>query len=355
MEYGKVVFLFPRHTLIWCLLLSLSAGCKAQSPPAGATSNSAAPVPASQLNRRIEVLVRSQFEVPPNVEVAIGTPAKSEFPGYQSLPITFSSNGKQTIVNFLLSNDGNTVARLEKFDISHSPSDTITTQNRPIRGTPEAKVTIVNFDDLECPYCARLHASIFPAITARDGNSVRIVYKDFPLDQHPWAMRASVDVNCLGEQSAAGYWNAVDYIHAHSSEIGQPATPAEAAKDKDKAPEGERTLERANSQLDKLVFDQGAFQKVDLAKLNACVLKQDTAAILASRKVGEGLGVDSTPSLFVNGEKLDGAVPLEFIFAEIDESLRAAGATPPAPYVPPAPPTPPATAKPAGATAPADK
>src|SRR5277367_1104390 len=99
---GKVVVLPVRRTLAWCLLICLSAGCKAQSPPSTA-SNTVPPVPATQLNRRIEVLVRSQFEVPPNVDLAIGATSKSEFPGYDNLPITFSSNGKQTTVNFLLS------------------------------------------------------------------------------------------------------------------------------------------------------------------------------------------------------------------------------------------------------------
>ena len=70
--------------------VSLSAGCKAQSPSSTAANN-ASPVPTSQLNRRIEVLVRSQFEVPPNVDVAIGATSKSEFPGFENLPITFSS------------------------------------------------------------------------------------------------------------------------------------------------------------------------------------------------------------------------------------------------------------------------
>src|SRR6201992_4418989 len=149
----KAVYMSLSRPLLWCLLTVLSAGCKAQS--------SSSPVPTSQLNRRIEILVRSQFEVPPNVDVAIGATSKSEFPGFDNLPITFSNNGKHTVVNFLLSSDGNTVARLERFDISHSPSDSISLQNRPVRGTPEAKVTIVNFDDLECPYCAKMHEQLF--------------------------------------------------------------------------------------------------------------------------------------------------------------------------------------------------
>jgi protein-disulfide isomerase len=309
-----VVFLFPRHTLIWCLLISLSAGCKAQNPPAGATSNSASPVPASQLNRRIEVLVRSQFEVPPNVEVAIGTPAKSEFPGFQSLPITFSSNGKQTVVNFLLSNDGNTVARLEKFDISHSPSDTITTQNRPIRGTPDAKVTIVNFDDLECPYCARMHEQLFPATFDRYKGLVKFYYKDYPLVEiHPWAMHAAVNSACIADQNADAYWKFVDYVHSHGDSITGPNHDAhEAAKT-----------------LDKLAHDEGQRSGLDLTKLDACIAKQDEASVRASMKQGDSLGVNGTPTLFINGERISGALPQSELWIAIDRALREAGVQPP--------------------------
>lgn len=335
---------------------SLVLGCHAQTAAAPASAPTAAPVLAGapispELNHRIEAMIRRKANLPPGSTMHVSGRVPSELPGWESISVTFSNEGVTSRpIKFLLSNDAKTLAQLTTWDISENPRDLISAEGRPARGGPAtAPVLIVGFDDLECPYCARLHQSLFPAITARYGNSVRIVYKDFPLDQHPWAMRASVDVNCLGEQSGPGYWSAVDYIHAHSSDIGQAPTPAAAAKDKDAAPEGERTLERANGQLDKAVHDLGVAQKVDLAKLDACIKKQDTAAVVASRKVGEALGVDSTPSLFINGEKIDGAIPLEFMFAEIDDALRAAGATPPAPYVPPAPPAPARPAAAAGA------
>ena len=230
---------------------ALSAGCKAQSPPSTA-SNTVSPVPATQLNRRIEVLVRSQFEVPPNVDVAIGATSKSEFPGFDNLPITFSSNGKHTVVNFLLSNDGNTVARLEKFDISHSPSDMISLQNRPLRGTTDAKVTIVNFDDLECPYCARMHEQLFPATLDHYKGLVKFFYKDYPLVEiHPWAMHAAVDANCLADQSPEAYWKFVDYVHSHGSEITGPA----------------KDVHEASKTLDKLANDESERSKLDMSKL----------------------------------------------------------------------------------------
>jgi protein-disulfide isomerase len=311
--YGKVVVLSVRRTLVWCLLFSLAAGCKAQSLP-GSASSSPAPVPTPQLNRRIEVLVRSQFEVPPNVDLVIGATSKSEFPGYDNLPITFSSNGKQTTVNFLLSSDGNTVARLEKFDISKNPADTLSIQNRPTRGATDAKVTVVNFDDLECPYCARMHEQLFPGTFDRYKGLVKFVYKDYPLVEiHPWAMHAAVDSACLAEQSGDAYWKFVDYVHGHADEVTGPA----------------HDIHEAGKTLDKLAHDEGQRSKLDLAKLDACTAKQDESAVRASMKQGNSLGVNGTPTLFINGERISGVLPESELRTAIDRALREAGVQPP--------------------------
>jgi protein-disulfide isomerase len=312
--YGKVVVLSVRRTLVWCLLISLAAGCKAQSLP-GSASSSPAPVPTPQLNRRIEVLVRSQFEVPPNVDLLIGATSKSEFPGYDNLPITFSSGtGKQTTVNFLLSTDGNTVARLEKFDISKNPAEMLSIQNRPTRGAADGKVTIVNFDDLECPYCARMHEQLFPGTFDRYKGLVKFVYKDYPLVEiHPWAMHAAVNSACLADQSGDAYWRFVFYVHAHADEVNGPA----------------HDTQQAGKTLDKLTHDEGQRSKLDLAKLDACIAKQDESAVRASMKQGNSLGVNGTPTLFINGERISGVLPESELRTAIDRALREAGVQPP--------------------------
>jgi protein-disulfide isomerase len=296
--------------------------------------------PADQ--HRIEVLLRQKANLPPGSTVNIGPRTPSDVPGYDNVAVSFSADGKVSRpVNFLLSKDGKTLAEFSKFDISADPRTLVSADGRPSRGGPaDAPVLIVGFDDLECPFCARLHESLFPALTQRYGDKVHFVYKDFPLDIHPWAMHAAVDINCMGAQSPQGYWNLVDYIHAHASDIG--ADP--------KDPKADKTLPRAEQQLDTLTRAQGQAQKADMPKLNACLTKQDTSAIEASRKVGDSLGIESTPTLFINGVKLEGAVPLDFLFAEIDDALRAEGVTPPPPYV--APPGPDAASASASASAP---
>jgi len=149
-------------------------------------------------------------------------------------------------------------------------------------------------------------------------------------------MHAAVDVNCLATQSVAGYWNLVDTIHAHASEIssGNETKP-------------ENQLFHAEEQIDRLTLEQGKLQQVDLSKLSVCIKQQDTKTIEESVKLATNLGVDSTPILFINGAKIDGALPIEFIFDRIDDALRAEGKIPPAPYVAPATtPTPATTPKP---------
>jgi protein-disulfide isomerase len=251
-------------------------------------------------------------------------------PGFDEIVVTFTANGRGSkALTFLLSTDGKTLAQFSKFDISKDPKQLVSAAGRPARGGPaNAPVLIVGFDDLECPYCAKMHAQLFPALTERYKNQVHIVYRDFPLDQHPWAMRAAIDTNCVGAQSPTGYWNLVDYIHAHAGELGGE----------------EKSLAKANEMLDVLARDEGKRQNVNADSLNACLAKQDDTAIKASMKEGEALGVDSTPALFINGEKVEGAQPIEYVYRMIDNALTASGQTPP-PAVPiqTPPQTPPAT------------
>ena len=307
-------------------LAMAAIGCHAQTPAPDAQKLS------PEMTRRVEVLIRARTNVPPNYDIHISPKTKSEVPGYDEIVVTFTTEGQASKpIRFLLSQDGKTLAQFTKYDISQDPKELVSGANRPARGGPaNAPVLIVGFDDLECPYCARMHAQLFPALLERYKDQVRIVYRDFPLDQHPWAMRAAINANCLGAQSTTGYWNLVDYIHSHASTLGGD----------------EKSLAKANDTLDTLTRDEAKRQNVDMTALNACIAKQDDSAVKASVKEAEALGVDSTPALFINGAKLEGAVPLEYVYKMIDNALTASGQTPPPPPVPS--PTPaPATAPPA--------
>ncbi len=314
------------HLLAGLLALCLAAGCKAQTAP----SPSAAPnaPQASLVNRRIEVMVRAQFNVPQDYSVTIGARKPSNIGGYDTLPVTLSRGEKNTVVDFLISTDSKTLARLETFDLAKDPVFSIDVNGRPVRGNPAAKVTVINFDDLECPYCARMHRSLFPDTLTRYKDQVRFIYKDDPLEQlHPWAMHAAVDANCLATQSTDVYWTYVDYLHGHGQDISGP--------DRDKA--------KSFAALDRVAREEATLAKLDATKLDACLAAQDETQVRASAREADALKIEGTPAVFVDGERVDGAVPEEQLWLVIDRALRASGQQPPAtpPAAPPALPVPP--------------
>ena len=308
------------HVSAALLALLLAAGCKAQTtaPPAVPSAQEAA-----LLNRRIEVMVRSQFNVPQDYIVAMGARTPSPFTGYDSLPITLSRDGKSTVVNFLISTDGKTLARLDKFSLETDPVFSINVAGRPIRGNPNAKVTVINFDDLECPYCARMHQSLFPDTMARYKDKVRFIYKDNPLppEMHPWAMHAAVDADCLAAQDGNVYWLFVDYLHTHAEEVTGP----------------DRNLPKSFAALDRIARQEATLGKLNAPALDACIGKQDETQVRASLREAESLKVESAPALFIDGERVDGAIPEEQLWLVIDRALRAAGEEPPPSALPAAP------------------
>ena len=311
------------------LAICLTAGCKAQSV-------SSAPFDPA-VARHIEIMVRAEYNVPPDCTVTLGARKPSFVPGYDGITVTIAREGKSTAVDFLIATDNSTLARLETFDLKKNPAFNIDVTGRPIRGNPAAKVTVVNFDDLECPFCARLHQELFPGTLERYKDKVRFIYKDNPLppDMHPWAMHAAVDAGCLAAQSSDVYWTYVDYLHSHGDEVTGD-TP---------------NLPKSLDALNRIARQEATLAKLDpakLAKLNACIDRQDETSVRESLKEADTLKIEGAPAVFVNGERFDGAQPEPLVWMTIDRALRAAGETPP-----PAPASPASAPSPAPATAPA--
>jgi protein-disulfide isomerase len=308
-----LVNLFRRSIL---LLLIVCLGCAAQSPSpnqaavGGRTSNGKEP---DQLSHKIERQVRSFYKVPADLKVLVGPPsADSDFPSYDSVIVTIDSGQKKQDLKFLLSKDHSSMMRLTKFDLSKDPyadiMSKIDVNGRPTRGAKSSKVVVVNFDDFQCPYCSRMHQELFPEILKEYGDRVTFVYKDYPLVEiHPWATHAAVDANCLAAQNADAYWDFADYIHANQREISN-----------EKAPPARFDA------LDRLTILQGQKHSMDTVKLQSCIKAQDDSAVKASMKEAESIGVEATPTLFINGEKIDGAVPPSELRAALDRALRDA-------------------------------
>jgi len=310
------VRLVPTRLACFSVLLAFAVtiGCKAQ--------DDSSKIKDPALTRRIEVLVRGQFNVPADYTFTLGARKPSNIPGYDTVQITFSHGQRTTTTDFLISSDDKSLARLETFNVANIPAQNIPIDHRPVRGNPAAKVTVISFDDLECPYCARMHEQLFPETLSRYGDKVRFVYKDDPLvDIHPWAMHAAVNANCLADQNGSAYWGYVDYLHAHGQEV--------TGEDRDP--------KKSYAALDRLAREQGKIFSVDTAKLDSCLQKQDETAVRKSMSEADALSVEGTPYLFIDGEHVNGAQPVEQVWTLIDRALRAAGVEPPPPVSAPAP------------------
>jgi protein-disulfide isomerase len=294
------------------LLLLVCLGCVAQSAP-------------SELNRKIEHQVRATYSIPAEIKVTVGaiTPS-SELPGYDTVNVSIDSGTKEKSYKFLISIDRNTMLRVSKFDLTKDAyaevMNKIDVMGRPIRGDKSAKVVVVNFDDFECPFCSRMHETLFPEIYKEYGDRVAFIYKDFPLTElHPWALHAAVDANCLAAQNGDAYWDFADYIHANKGMVDVEKTP-----------------EARFAAIDKIAMQQGQKHNVDAAKLQACVKAQNEDGVRASIKEAEDLGLNATPTVFINGQKIDGVVGVDTMRGVLDAALRDAGQPVPA-HAAPAP------------------
>lgn len=303
--------------VIFAALVTIAAWAQ---PPAASSAapqpdaSSAAPSQAnSEVRQRIEDNIRAHFKIPSNVKVEVGAIGPSDMPGYDGVKVTLVNGDRRSPYDFYISKDGKTLAQLNKMDVSQNPFDVA---GRPSRGPADAKVTLLVYDDFQCPYCARAYKTLFSEIYPEYKDKVRIVYKDFPLYEiHPWALHAAVDANCLFAQSNDAYWDFADYVHLNQGEI-----------------KGEnRPIEQQYAALDQSATKYGDKHNLDKTKLDACIKAQDNKDVMASVKYGETtLGLDATPTMFLNGSRMDGAVPADALREEFDAALRDAGVTPPA-------------------------
>ena len=289
------------------VLLLICPGSLAQSTP-------------PDVARKIERQVRAYYTIPAGVKVTVGAIVPStELPGYDGVSVSIDGgDGKLKDYKFLISKDRNMMMRMIKFDMSKDPYDAlmskIDVKGRPSRGAKNAKVVVVNFDDFECPFCSRMHETLFPVIFREYGDRVSFIYKDYPLSEiHPWAIHAAVDANCLAGLNPDAYWDFADYIHANKREVDVEKTPAARL-----------------DAIDRMAMLQGQRHNVDAVKLQSCLKAQNEDAVKASMKEADDLGVSATPTLFINGQKIDGAVPIGEIRAALDSALKDAGQPVPA-------------------------
>ncbi len=173
----------------------------------------------------------------------------------------------------------------------NQPANIKVSDSDHIRGNKNAPITIIEFSDLQCPFCSRFHDTM-KQVTAAYPNDVRWIYKHFPLSSiHPYAQKAALASECASEQGK--FWEYIDKIFANQSSLNTDylATAAEEVG-------------------------------LNTSQFNSCLSSGKYASKVSSDySSGQQNRVSGTPASFINGELVSGALPFETIKQKI-ESLK---------------------------------
>jgi protein-disulfide isomerase len=296
---------FWQYFLLFVCITGLAHG---QAPAAGV-----APPPKSAFDKAtLEAYVRHLFVWGKDIKVTISDAKPSkELPGFAEVHVLATAGQASQEETFLISMDGRKILKAMVFDINQNPFkaelDQLNTQFQPSMGAPNAPVVLVLFTDFECPFCKEEAKMLRQNLLSAYPTQVRLYFKDFPISQiHPWAKEAAIAGRCIFRQNPAVFWQYHDWMYEHQAEI-KPET--------------------FKAQL--LDFAKG--KEIDANQLASCVDTRATETEV-DRSIAEGkaLNVRSTPTMFVNGRRLEGQIPWpnlrEIIDYEIDYQKTAKNA-----------------------------
>ena len=173
----------------------------------------------------------------------------------------------------------------------------------PVRGNPEAPVTIIEFSDFQCPYCARGYRTV-EQVLEKYPEDVKFIYAHFPLPNHPWAKPSAIASVCVAQQDPAIFWQLHDHYFENQSQFNP------------------------NNVIDKsrtFLADTG----IDLDTWATCASDPSSEAYQGAEAVVDGLaslgsenGVSGTPGFFINGYFFSGAQPLETFDQVIEQAKQ---------------------------------
>lgn len=280
----------------------------AQNPPAD----------ESQLLKNSEGFVRKLFAWGPEYQVKLGPVSPSPAPDYYLLPLQITFGGQSDTGVLYISKDGKTLLRGELFDTSADPfagnRAKLHPDGNPSRGPADARVTLIEFSDFQCPHCRQLYEAM--KTLGPRYPQIRIVFKDLPIAAlHPWAETAALGGRCAFMQSPNAFWQIHDALF-----------------------ENQEFISAANiyARLVELAGQAG----LDKDSFKACMASPEAAtAIEANIEDAKVLSVNSTPTVFVNGRPVVGGDPAtlqQYIDYELGGKQAAQAPAKPVPSTKPA-------------------
>ncbi|MGI8958743.1 MAG: DsbA family protein [Bryobacteraceae bacterium] len=239
--------------------------------------------------QKLEHYLRYAEGFPAEVKITIDDPAPSPFAGYYRVFVHLTAGTHKLDRLYYATQNGEQLINGSIWKRSDSPFiDTLEhlPADGPSFGPSNAKVTLVVFSDFECPYCRELAKTLHDNIPQKYPADVRVVFKDFPIDAiHKWARAASEAAHCLGSQKPGAFWAFHDWVFEHQQEVNE-------------------------ANLHDYVLTLAKQQNLDVPQVSSCMANHGTAQEVGrNQQIGAALQISQTPTMFVNGRMLNGAVP----------------------------------------------
>jgi protein-disulfide isomerase len=254
-----------------------------------------------ETSKKLVEYYRRKANVPPSATVEVKNMKDSPIKGAKSG--TLNAGGREIV--FTISDDGKYAIFGDVEDLTADPFAAVMKKidltRRPAKGPANAKVTIVEFSDYQCPFCSRGYQTMENQVLKEYGDKVRFIYKDFPLPMHPWATPAAIGTECALEQkNTDAYWKLYNYYFQNQKDI---------------------TLQNLKDKSLEALKDT----KIDTAKWTDCFDNKKTEDIVKKEQAeGSSVGVSGTPAFIINGRLVSGAQPFDNFKAVIDDELARA-------------------------------
>ncbi|MBZ0320678.1 MAG: DsbA family protein [Anaerolineae bacterium] len=194
------------------------------------------------------------------------------------------------------------------------PIEVLLTDYSPTLGPVDAPITIVEFSDYLCPYCANFHEQTFKPLLEHYGDLVRVVYREYPVIGTDLTEIIALSALCVNEQGM--YWEYSDLLWPNQSNVRT-----------DLLTEDQTAINEDST----ILADYAEIVGADMETYNTCVTEgRYDDDVQADLQAGYGFDINGTPTFFINGKEIVGAQPIELFMDEIDTQLMALGITPPA-------------------------
>jgi protein-disulfide isomerase len=288
-----------RQLVIASLTLTLAAGCGGGSGGGPAASD-------ETISQRVIDYFQKTVTTPGLNFKVTRIDEASEIPGWRKGNLEVSLGEQKQDVAFYVSRDGRSLFRGEAVDLTVDPlkqvMSKVSYENQPGRGPADAKVTIVEYSDFQCPFCARVYTTLETQILKEYGDKVRFVFKNFPLSSiHPWAEDGALASECAFQQGNDAFWKMYEGLFSKQGEITK-----------------ENLKEKTSG-----IAETGG---MDVAKFQECLDgRKALDAVKADEAEANALGINSTPTFLINGRRLSGAQTYESFKQLLDQELGAQG------------------------------